>query len=109
MAFYCYILECSDGSYYTGWSTDPERRLVQHNRGTGARYTRSRRPVRLVYMEELPDKGAALKRERAIKALTRPKKQKLIKNNVLQVQMDEPGSLRESTPERSNSGRLLCH
>jgi putative endonuclease len=78
MAFYCYILECSDGSYYTGWSMDPDRRLAQHNRGTGARYTRSRRPVRLVYMEELPDKRAALKRERAIKALTRPKKQKLI-------------------------------
>jgi putative endonuclease len=78
MAFYCYILECSDGSYYTGWSMDPHRRLTQHNHGTGARYTRSRRPVRLVYMEELPDKRAALKRERAIKALTRPKKQILI-------------------------------
>jgi putative endonuclease len=78
MAFYCYILECSDGTYYTGWSTEPERRLCQHNRGTGARYTRSRRPVRLVYLEELPDKSAALKRERAIKALSRPRKQKLI-------------------------------
>jgi putative endonuclease len=78
MVFYCYILECSDGSYYTGWSTDPQRRLIQHNRGTGARYTRSRRPVRLVYVEELADKARALKRERAIKALSRPKKQKLI-------------------------------
>ena len=77
MAFYCYILECSDGTYYTGWSTDPERRLRQHNRGTGARYTRSRRPVRLVYMEELPDKSAALKRERAIKALSRPQRKQL--------------------------------
>jgi putative endonuclease len=78
MDFYCYILECSDGTYYTGWSTDPERRLIQHNRGTGARYTRSRRPVRLVYVEKLPDKGVALKRERAIKALPRLEKQKLI-------------------------------
>jgi putative endonuclease len=78
MAFYCYILECADGTYYTGWSTDPEQRLIQHNRGAGARYTRSRRPVRLVYKEELPDKVTALKRERAIKALPRPKKQKLI-------------------------------
>jgi putative endonuclease len=78
MAFYCYIIECSDGSYYTGWSTDPERRLIQHNRGTGARYTRSRRPVRLVFVEEVPDKVAALKRERAIQALTRPQKQRLI-------------------------------
>jgi putative endonuclease len=81
MAYYCYILECCDGTYYTGWSTEPERRLVQHNRGTGARYTRSRRPVRLVYVEEMPDKGAALKRERAIKALQHLQKQKLIHKN----------------------------
>lgn len=81
MAFYCYIVECSDGTYYTGWSTDPERRLLQHNGGVGARYTRNRRPVRLVYVEEQPDKIAALKRERAIKALTRPKKQRLIENS----------------------------
>jgi predicted GIY-YIG superfamily endonuclease len=78
MPFFCYILECSDGTYYTGWSTDPGQRLVQHNRGTGARYTRTRLPVRLVYVEDLPDKGAALKRERAIKALSHSKKEKLI-------------------------------
>ena len=78
MAFYCYILECSDGTFYTGWSSDPERRQREHNRGAGARYTRSRRPVRLVYVEELPDKSSALKRERAIKALSRPKKTRLI-------------------------------
>jgi putative endonuclease len=78
MAYFCYILECSDGTYYTGWSTDPERRLIQHNRGTGARYTRSRRPVQLVHMEELSDKIAALKRERALKALTRSQKRRLI-------------------------------
>jgi putative endonuclease len=77
MAFYCYILECSDGTYYTGWSTDPQRRLRQHNSGKGARYTHSRRPVRLVYVEECPDKSVALKRERAIKALTRQRKEKL--------------------------------
>jgi putative endonuclease len=78
MVFYCYILECSDGTYYTGWSTDLERRLHQHNSGTGAHYTRSRRPVRLVYVEEYPDKVAAMKRERAIKALSRERKKKLI-------------------------------
>jgi putative endonuclease len=78
MAFYCYILECSDGSFYTGWSSDPQRRLRDHNSGKGARYTRSRRPVRLVYLEELPDKSSALKRERAIKALPRLKKIKLV-------------------------------
>ena len=76
MACYCYILECADGTYYTGWSTDPNRRMDQHNKGTGSRYTRTRRPVKLVYVEPQPDKISALKRERAIKALTR--KQKII-------------------------------
>jgi putative endonuclease len=79
MDFFCYILECCDGTFYTGWSTDPQRRLQQHNRGVGAHYTRSRRPVLLVYMEQVPDKSAALKRERAIKALTHQKKQELIR------------------------------
>ncbi len=78
MPCFCYILECADGSFYTGWSTDPERRLADHNRGAGARYTRSRRPVRLVYVEPQSDKPSALKRERAIKAMTRAGKRKLI-------------------------------
>jgi putative endonuclease len=78
MGFYCYILECADDTYYTGWTTDPTRREKQHNAGRGARYTSTRRPVRLVYIEELPDKLSALKRERAIKALRREQKKKLI-------------------------------
>ncbi|MCL4273901.1 MAG: GIY-YIG nuclease family protein [Anaerolineales bacterium] len=73
-AFFCYILECVDGTLYTGWTTDPERRLIQHNRGKGARYTKMRLPVKLVYIEPQPDKITALKRERAIKALPRKKK-----------------------------------
>jgi putative endonuclease len=77
MECYCYILECADGTYYTGWSTDPNRRMDQHNKGKGARYTRTRRPVKLVYVEAQPDKISALKRERAIKALTRKKKMEL--------------------------------
>ena len=83
MAYYCYILECSDGTFYTGWSTDPQRRERQHNLGRGARYTRDRRPVRLVYVEELPDKPAALRRELKIKRLPREKKLKLIADNQL--------------------------
>ena len=79
MAYYCYILECTDGTYYTGWTTDPPRRLRQHNSGAGARYTRARRPVRMVYVEQQPDKSTALKRERAIKALPRSKKEKLFR------------------------------
>ncbi len=78
MAFYCYIVECADGSFYTGWSTDPKRRARQHNRGTGARYTRTHGPVRLVYVEECADRRAAMKRELAIKSLPRRKKKTLI-------------------------------
>ena len=77
MRFYCYILECSDGTFYTGWTNDPERRVAQHNKGKGARYTKTRRPVKLVYLEEQTDKSAALKRERAIKALPRKRKMEL--------------------------------
>jgi putative endonuclease len=78
MPCFCYILECSDGTYYTGWTTDPIRRTKQHNAGRGAKYTRSHRPVRLVYIEELPDRGSAMRREVKIKRMGRKKKQKLI-------------------------------
>jgi len=75
---YCYIVECSDGTYYTGWAIDSEKRIVMHNKGRGAKYTRMRRPVKLVYVEEQPDHSTALKRERAIKRMTRIQKEKLI-------------------------------
>lgn len=78
MICYCYIVECADGTFYTGWTTDPERRLKTHNAGRGAKYTRTRGPVRLVYVEEQPDRSSAMKRERAIKALSRARKKKLI-------------------------------
>ncbi len=78
MPYFCYILECSDGSYYTGWTTDPSRREAQHNAGRGAHYTRTRRPVKLVYVEELPDRPAAMQRERAIKKLKRAEKERLV-------------------------------
>jgi len=74
---YCYIVECADGTYYTGWAIDPEKRVQVHNKGRGAKYTRTRRPVKLVYVEEQPDRVTAMKRERAIKKMTREKKQKL--------------------------------
>ena len=77
MTCYCYIVECIDGTYYTGWTTDPVRRVKTHNAGRGAKYTRMRRPVKLVYVEEQPDRTSAMKRERAIKALSREKKMKL--------------------------------
>ena len=82
MPFYCYIVECADGTLYTGWTTDPVRREKQHNAGTGARYTSTRRPVRMVYIEEQSDKITALKRELAIKRLSREKKKKLVAGSL---------------------------
>ena len=78
MSCYCYIVECADGTYYTGWAMDPQKRVAMHNRGRGARYTRTRCPVKLVYVEELPDRKSAMKREIAIKRLGRVGKNKLI-------------------------------
>jgi putative endonuclease len=78
MSCYCYIVECSDGTFYTGWTTDLERRVRTHNAGRGAKYTRIRRPVKLVYQEAQPDVSSAMKRERAIKTMKREQKQKLI-------------------------------
>ena len=82
MRFYCYIVECADGTYYTGWTVNPERRVAVHNKGRGARYTRMRGPVKLVYVEELPDKISAMKRELAIKKMDRRRKMKLIGGKV---------------------------
>ena len=78
MSCYCYIIECSDGTYYTGWTTDPERRVSQHNKGVGAKYTSTRRPVKLVYLESQPNRTEAMKRELAIKRMKREQKGKLI-------------------------------
>jgi len=83
MSFFCYLLECADGTYYAGWSTDPVRREQQHNAGFGARYTRTRRPVKLVYIEEQPDRADAMRRERQIKGMTRAKKETLISNTMV--------------------------
>lgn len=76
--YYVYILRCEDGTLYTGYTDDIPRRVALHNRGKGAKYTRSRLPAVLAYQEELPDKSAAMKREAAIKKLTRPQKLALI-------------------------------
>jgi predicted GIY-YIG superfamily endonuclease len=75
---YCYIVECADGTYYTGWAVDPERRAAVHNKGRGARYTRVRLPVKLVYVEAQPDRTTAMKREIAIKRMNRARKLRLI-------------------------------
>ena len=75
---FVYILECADGSLYTGWTKDLDRRVATHNAGRGSRYTRLRLPVRLVYWEEHPDRGTAQRRELALKRLSRARKLALI-------------------------------
>ncbi len=80
MSYWVYILRCGDGTLCTGFSDDVERRLAAHRSGQGAKYTRGRGPLTVVYREELPDKSAALRRECAIKRLTRGEKLALIQN-----------------------------
>lgn len=78
MAAFVYILRCKDGNLYTGWTNDLEHRLAMHRAGKGAKYTRGRGPLVLVYTEELADKSEALKREAAIKKLPKAEKLALI-------------------------------
>lgn len=81
MDWFVYILRCGDDSLYTGITSDVERRLAMHRAGKGAKYTRGRGPLTVVYTEQLPDKSAALRRERAIKGLSRSEKLALIEQN----------------------------
>lgn len=78
MSWWVYLLRCRDGSLYAGCTTDLQRRLAMHNAGTGAKYTRSRRPVALVYQEPCETKSEALKRELALKRLTKAQKEALV-------------------------------
>ena len=75
---FTYILRCADGTFYTGWTNDLEKRLKSHNDGTASKYTRVRRPVELAYCEEHDTKQEAMKREWAIKQMTRAQKEKII-------------------------------
>lgn len=75
---YVYIVECEDGTYYTGWTNNLDKRLKAHNDGKGAKYTRARRPVSLVYYEEFRTKEEAMRREYAMKRMTRNEKSQLI-------------------------------
>lgn len=78
MSYYVYILKCRDGTLYTGWTNNLEDRLTAHREGRGAKYTRGRRPLDLVYTEEHPSKSEAAKREYQIKSMTRRQKERLI-------------------------------
>jgi len=79
---YVYIVQCSDGTLYTGWTTDVARRVLTHNSDKGAKYTRSKQPVKLVYYETYATKSEALKREYSIKKLSHNEKLKLIKGGI---------------------------
>ncbi len=83
MKNYTYIVQCSDGSLYTGWTNDLDKRIQAHNSGNGAKYTRSRLPVTLVYYEEHPTKEAAMSREFHIKKMSRTEKLTLIQSKKI--------------------------
>lgn len=79
---YVYILECADGTLYTGYTTDVERRVEEHDSGEGAKYTRGRTPVDLVYNERFEDRSSAMRREYEIKELSRAQKERLVWDTV---------------------------
>lgn len=76
-----YLLRCADGSYYTGYTTDVDRRVAEHNAGDGAKYTAGRTPVELVHVEDHPSPSAALAREHEIKSLSRDAKERLVSSS----------------------------
>lgn len=78
MAYYAYMLRCADNSIYSGYTTDLDRRVAAHNAGTASKYTRSRKPVELVYFEEFDSKSEALRREASFKKLSHKQKEELI-------------------------------
>ena len=114
---YVYILRCADDTYYTGWTNNLTARLAAHNRGTdGAKYTRSRRPVRLAYCEVLPDQSAAMKREAAIKRMARAEKQKLIDSladgeqlTIYDADEAEAGVMPRALVHRYGLRHHVCH
>lgn len=78
MAHHVYVLECADGTYYTGYTTDVQRRVAEHDAGEGAKYTRGRTPVELVHLEEYDSKSEAMSREYEIKQFSRSRKEELV-------------------------------
>jgi putative endonuclease len=83
MAFYVYLLECSDKSLYCGFASNLEKRIIAHNKGRASKYTRSRLPARLVFFEKAKTKSLALKREAELKRLSREEKLALCSNKII--------------------------
>lgn len=80
--WYVYVLLCKDGSLYTGTSNNPEQRFLDHKNGKGGKYTKTHKPIKILYAEKLPDKSAALKREGQIKGWSREKKIQILKLTI---------------------------
>ena len=83
--WYVYILLCTDNTFYTGISNNPKKRFETHKAGKGAKYTRSHKPIKIVYLEKFPTKQDVMKREREIKNLHRNKKEILVQNNTIDL------------------------
>lgn len=96
---YTYILRCSDGSFYTGWTNNLEKRLDSHNEGKGAKYTRARRPVELAYYEVFNTKEEAMRREWQIKRMTRKRKILLIEQQTDGIKTKEESRQQLCRPE----------
>ena len=79
---YTYVVKCSDGTFYTGWTNNLEKRIACHNAAKGAKYTKTRRPVALVYYETFETKEDAMRREYAIKQMSRTEKEKLVYKKI---------------------------
>lgn len=112
MESYVYIVECADKTLYTGWTNRPVQRLAAHNAGKGAKYTRSRKPVELVYLERLPDRSAGLVREAQIKKLTAEEKRRLVESCAERsqalyrlVQKGEANAAQPSTRAKQKKGK----
>ena len=102
MGYFVYIAECADGSWYTGWTTDPLRRIRTHNEGRGARYTRSRLPVRLIFARELVTKQEAMHWEYMIKQLPRARKEEVVRTGIL------PESRKKRAQDERRMGKIYC-
>lgn len=103
---YTYILRCGDGTYYTGWTNDLEKRVRTHNQGRGGKYTRARTPVELAYYETFETKEEAMSREAAIKRLPRKEKEALVRQfgrRTLTGGSEKAGDLSAGEPEKNGS------
>jgi putative endonuclease len=92
--WYCYLARCRDGSLYVGTTTDLHRRVAEHNAGQGARYTRSRRPITLVWWDACETRSAALKREAQVRSWRKHRKERLAASHTMRDAVPSPDSLR---------------